>query len=193
MAVAGIDEAGRGCWAGPVMAGAVILPADPDILITLNGVRDSKLMSEAEREKMFDIIRDNAAAWAVGEADNAEIDRFGILNATKAAMKRAIAGLSLTPDHLLIDFVRLHDVTTPQTGIKHGDMLSLSIACASVLAKVTRDRWMCSAATELYPQYHFDRHKGYGTALHQEALRQYGPCPLHRMTFKPLAENLTLF
>lgn len=193
LAVAGIDEAGRGCWAGPVMAGAVILPADPEILITLNGVRDSKLMSEAEREKMFDVIRDNAAAWAVGEADNAEIDRIGILNATKAAMKRAIAGLSLTPDHLLIDFVRLHDVTTPQTGIKHGDMLSLSIACASVLAKVTRDRWMCSAAAELYPQYHFDRHKGYGTALHQEALRQYGPCPLHRMTFKPLAENLTLF
>ncbi len=190
--VAGIDEAGRGCWAGPVTAGAVILPPDPEIIGRLQGVRDSKLMTPAERDAMFDVIPEAARAWAVGEADNTEIDRYGILNATKMAMKRAIEGLGVTPDHLLIDYVRLHDVTIPQTGIKHGDMLSLSIACASVMAKVTRDRLMQTAA-EQYPQYGFDQHKGYGTKLHQEALKKYGPCPLHRMSFKPLANELTLF
>ena len=191
--VAGIDEAGRGAWAGPVSAGAAILPADPGILETLSGVRDSKLMTPAEREAMFDIIKSTAKAWAVGEADAEEIDRIGILNATKTAMKRAISGLGLEPDHLLIDYVRLHDITTPQTGIKHGDMLSLSIACASVLAKVTRDRFMRTTAAELYPQYHFEQHKGYGTKLHQEALAEYGPCPIHRRSFRPLSTDLTLF
>ena len=191
--VAGIDEAGRGAWAGPVSAGAAILPADPGILETLSGVRDSKLMTPAEREAMFDIIKSTAKAWAVGEADAEEIDRIGILNATKMAMKRAISGLGLEPDHLLIDYVRLHDITTPQTGIKHGDMLSLSIACASVLAKVTRDRFMRTTAAERYPQYHFEQHKGYGTKLHQEALAEYGPCPIHRRSFRPLSTDLTLF
>ena len=193
LAVAGIDEAGRGCWAGPVTAGAMILPADPGIMEKLSGVLDSKLMTPAERDSMFDVIQNHAAAWAVAEADNREIDRIGILNATKSAMKRALHGLGTKPDHLLIDFVRLHDVTIPQTGIKHGDMLSLSIACASVLAKVTRDRWMQTVAAEQYPQYGFDRHKGYGTKQHQEALKKFGPCPLHRMTFRPLAEDLKLF
>lgn len=191
--VAGIDEAGRGAWAGPVSAGAVVLPVDPEVLTRLEGVRDSKLMSPAEREAMFDVVKNESKAWAVGEADAAEIDRIGILNATKAAMKRAIDGLSVVPDHLLIDYVRLHDVTIPQTGIKHGDMLSLSIACASVLAKVSRDRYMRSTAAELYPQYQFDQHKGYGTKLHQEMLKQYGPCPIHRRSFKPLSTDLTLF
>lgn len=193
ISVAGIDEAGRGAWAGPVTAGAVILPADPGISDKLQGVMDSKLMTPKSREDMFGLITEHAAAWAVGEADNREIDRIGILNATKAAMKRAVAGLGIRPDHLLIDFVRIHDVTIPQTGIKHGDMLSLSIACASVLAKVTRDRYMQGPAAELYPQYHFDLHKGYGTRAHQEALAQYGPCPIHRMSFRPLAGELTLF
>ena len=193
LAVAGIDEAGRGCWAGPVTAGAVILPNDPSILERLKGVRDSKLMTPAERESLFDVIKENAASWAVGETDNTAIDRIGILNATKAAMKLAIRQLNPDPDYLLIDFVRLHDVTIPQTGIKHGDMLSLSIACASVLAKVTRDRWMQTTAAELYPQYGFENHKGYGTKQHQEALDQYGPCPIHRMSFHPLAEDLKLF
>ena len=193
LSVAGIDEAGRGCWAGPVTAGAVILPADPSVLERLSGIRDSKLMTPAERESMFDVVKENAAAWAIGEADNREIDRIGILNATKSAMKQAIGKLGMPPDHLLIDFVRLHDVTIPQTGIKHGDMLSLSIACASVLAKVTRDRWMRTTAAELYPQYGFEKHKGYGTKQHQEALEKYGPCPLHRMSFRPLASDLTLF
>lgn len=192
-AVAGIDEAGRGAWAGPVSAGAVILPADDGILEKLQGVRDSKLMTPAEREAMFDVITANAATWAVGEADAAEIDRIGILNATKNAMKRAVEGLAVSPDHLLIDYVRLHDVTIPQIGIKHGDRLSLSIACASVLAKVTRDRYMRNTAAELYPQYQFEQHKGYGTKLHQEALSQYGPCPIHRRSFRPLADDLRLF
>lgn len=193
LAVAGIDEAGRGTWAGPVSAGAVILPAKTEMLEVLQGVRDSKLMTPAERDSMFDVIKFAAASWAVGEADAAEIDRIGILNATKLAMKRAIDRLGTVPDHLLIDYVRLHDVTIPQTGIKHGDMLSLSIACASVLAKVTRDRYMSGTAAELYPQYHFEQHKGYGTKLHQQALAQFGPCPIHRMSFKPLSKDLTLF
>lgn len=192
-AVAGIDEAGRGAWAGPVSAGAVILPADDGILEKLQGVRDSKLMTPAEREAMFDVITANATTWAVGEADAAEIDRIGILNATKNAMKRAVERLAVSPDHLLIDYVRLHDVTIPQIGIKHGDRLSLSIACASVLAKVTRDRYMRNTAAELYPQYQFEQHKGYGTKLHQEALSQYGPCPIHRRSFRPLADDLRLF
>lgn len=192
-AVAGIDEAGRGCWAGPVTAGAVILPADPGILERLSGVRDSKLMTPAERDAMFDLIPEAARAWAVGEADNAEIDRLGILNATRLAMKRAIAGLAVRPDHLLIDYVRIHEVTIPQIGIAHGDMVSLSIAAASVMAKVTRDRKM-EILAEQYPQYGFEKHKGYGTKQHQEALARFGPSPLHRMSFKPLAsDELKLF
>ena len=192
-AVAGIDEAGRGCWAGPVTAGAVILPADPGILERLSGVRDSKLMTPAERDAMFDLIPEVARAWATGEADNAEIDRLGILNATRLAMKRALAALAIRPDHLLIDYVRLHDVTIPQIGIAHGDMISLSIAAASIMAKVTRDRRM-EILAEQYPQYGFGKHKGYGTKQHQDALARFGPCPIHRMSFKPLASGeLKLF
>ena len=193
LAVAGIDEAGRGCWAGPVTAGAVILPADPGILERLSGVRDSKLMTPAERDAVFSLIPGEARAWAVGEADSAEIDRLGILNATRLAMKRAIAALPLRPDHLLIDYVRLHDVTIPQIGIAHGDMVSLSIAAASVMAKVIRDREM-EVLAEQYPEYGFEKHKGYGTKQHQEALARFGPCPIHRMTFKPLSsDELRLF
>ena len=188
LAVAGIDEAGRGCWAGPVTAGAVILPVDPAILDRLSGVRDSKLMSPAERDAMFDLIPEEVRAWATGEADNEEIDRLGILNATRLAMKRAIDALAVRPDHLLIDYVRIHDVTIPQIGIPHGDMVSLSIAAASVMAKVTRDREM-EAIAEQYPQYGFEKHKGYGTKQHQEALARFGPSPLHRMSFKPIASE----
>ena len=191
--VAGIDEAGRGCWAGPVTAGAVILPADPSVADRLTGVRDSKLMTPAERETMYAVIPECAVAWAVGQADSTEIDRLGILNATKLAMKRAIEGLGVLPEHLLIDYVRLHDVTIPQTGIKHGDMLSLSIACASVMAKVTRDRWMTETAESRYPGYGFAAHKGYGTKQHREALEKLGPTPIHRFTFKPLAKENKLF
>lgn len=191
--VAGIDEAGRGCWAGPVTAGAVILPADPSAAERLTGVRDSKLMTPAERDAMYAVIPEVAAAWAVGEADSTEIDRLGILNATKLAMKRAMEGLGVLPEHLLIDYVRLHDVTIPQTGIKHGDMLSLSIACASVMAKVTRDRWMTETAEIRFPGYGFAAHKGYGTKQHREALEKLGPTPIHRFTFKPLAKENKLF
>ena len=191
--IAGIDEAGRGCWAGPVTAGAVILPADAEMLSVLKGARDSKMMTPAERERMYSVITEHALTWAVGEADNAEIDRVGILNATKNAMKRAVAALDPEPVHLLIDYVRLHDVTIPQTGIKHGDAVSLSIACASILAKVTRDRWMTETAARLYPEYGFDCHKGYGTKQHQAALAEYGPCPLHRLSFKPLRSDDMLF
>ena len=193
LAVAGIDEAGRGCWAGPVTAGAVILPADPGILETLSGVRDSKLMTPAERDAMFSVISVAAVSWATGEADNAEIDRLGILNATRLAMKRALSALAVRPDHLLIDYVRLHDVTIPQIGIAHGDMVSLSIAAASVMAKVTRDREM-EVLAEKYPAYGFEKHKGYGTKQHQDALARFGPAPIHRMSFKPIAsEELKLF
>jgi ribonuclease HII len=171
----------------------VILPADVEMLSVLKGARDSKMMTPAERERMYSVITEHALTWAVGEADNEEIDRVGILNATKNAMKRAIAALDPEPVHLLIDYVRLHDVTIPQTGIKHGDAVSLSIACASILAKVTRDRWMTETAARLYPEYGFDRHKGYGTKQHQAALAEYGPCPLHRLSFKPLRSDDMLF
>lgn len=191
--VAGIDEAGRGAWAGPVMAGAVILPVDKTLCEVLKGVRDSKMMTPRERDEMFDLINQTALTWAVGEASHQEIDRMGILNATKLAMKRAINGLSVEPAHLLIDYVRLQDVTIPQTGIKHGDAISLSIACASIMAKVTRDRWMTEVADPHYPEYGFGQHKGYGTKQHSDALELYGPCPLHRMTFRPIAKDLTLF
>lgn len=193
IAVAGIDEAGRGCWAGPVTAGAVILPKDPEIAEVLKGARDSKLMTAAERDVLFERIPASVSHWAVAAADNTEIDRLGILNATKLAMKRALDKLGVKPDHLLIDYIRLNDVTIPQIGIKHGDMLSLSIACASIMAKVTRDRWMCETAAAQFPEYGFDAHKGYGTKQHQEALQKYGPCPLHRMSFRPLNSEPRLF
>lgn len=191
--VCGIDEAGRGAWAGPVTAGAVVLPSDPTVIERLSGVRDSKLMKPSERESLFEHIRETAETSFVGEASHEEIDRIGILNATKLAMCRAIEGLSITPQHLLIDYVVLNGTKIPQKSIKHGDMLSLSIACASILAKVTRDRWMSETAATLYPQYGFEHHKGYGTALHQEKLAEFGPCPIHRMSFRPLNPEPRLF
>lgn len=191
--IAGIDEAGRGAWAGPVMAGAVILPVDRSLCETLKGVRDSKLMTPKEREALFDRVKEISAAWCVAEASQEEIDRMNILAATRLAMQRAIDGLSVRPQHLLIDYVRLHNQPVPQTNIKHGDMLSLSIACASILAKVTRDRRMSTEYEELYPQYGFAAHKGYGTAQHMRALEQFGPCPAHRMTFHPIAKEPALF
>ncbi len=191
--VAGIDEAGRGAWAGPVMAGAVILPVDPELPEMLKGARDSKMMTPAQRESMYDVIAQTAQTWAVGSATHEEIDRIGILNATRLAMRRAVEGLTLTPEHLLIDYVYLFGVNIPQTNLKHGDMLSLSIACASIMAKVTRDRWMTENADPAYPEYGFARHKGYGTAQHTQALETYGPCPIHRMTFHPISKEPTLF
>jgi len=187
--LAGIDEAGRGAWAGPVSAAAVILPPDPDLPARLNGVRDSKQMTAKQRAAWAIQIKKTALAWAVGFATQAEIDEIGILPATRLAMQRALAQLAPAPEHLLIDAVRLPAVTLPQTVLIKGDVRSLSIAASSVLAKTARDALLV-AWDEEYPVYGFARHKGYGTALHQSALQKQGPCPLHRRSFAPIRELL---
>jgi ribonuclease HII len=188
-ALAGLDEAGRGAWAGPVSAAAVILPPDPGLSIRLNGVRDSKLMTGRQRTAWAIRIKETALVWAVGFASQAEIDESNILAATRLAMQRALEQLALPPQHLLIDAVRLSGVNLPQTVLIKGDMRSLSIAAASVLAKTARDALLV-AWDEEYPEYGFARHKGYGTALHQSALQKQGPCPLHRCSFAPIRELL---
>ena len=194
--VAGLDEAGRGAWAGPVSAGAVILPSLPEITKQLNRVRDSKQMSPAERAFWAVEIRVRAFAWGVGMASNEEIDTLGIVPATRLAMRRAIQSISTfdpithlcsAPQHLLIDALRLPDIDLPQTSLIKGDARSLSIAAASVLAKTARDALMVEFGQE-YPRYGFARHKGYGTAAHQTALEQAGPCPIHRFSFAPLKQ-----
>lgn len=177
-AICGIDEAGRGPLAGPVVAGAVILPSDCEILY----LNDSKKLTEKRREALFLEIKEKAVAWNVGIVDAAEIDRINILQATYEAMRRAIAGLEVTPSLLLNDAVEIPDVQIPQVKIIKGDAKSVSIAAASILAKVTRDHLMIEYDRQ-YPNYGFARHKGYGTGAHIEAIRDYGPCPLHRKTF----------
>lgn len=184
--VGGLDEAGRGAWAGPVCAGLVVLPRDAGILERLKGVRDSKQMSAAQRGEWAERIRAEAAAWQVGFASPEEIDALNIVNATRLAMRRALAGCRVQPDHLLIDALRLTDCELPQTAIVKGDAQVLSIAAASVLAKTARDRLMADLDLRC-PGYGFARHKGYGTAQHQEALRRLGPCPEHRRSFAPVA------
>ena len=188
--VAGLDEAGRGPWAGPVTAAAVVLPAGDQCLRSLAGVDDSKRLTPRRREELLPAIQDTALAWGVGAADAGEIDRLGIVPATRLAMERALAALGLAPQALLIDALRLPGVAIPQLAIIHGDSLSLSIAAASVLAKVTRDRLMV-AMDEQYPGYGFARHKGYGTRAHAESLALLGVCPLHRRSFAPVARRLT--
>ncbi|NMB58952.1 MAG: ribonuclease HII [Chloroflexi bacterium] len=188
--IAGIDEAGRGAWAGPVSAAAVILPLDQEGLSTiLGGVRDSKQMSPGQREKWAEIITINAVAAAIGWAEFDEIDKLGIVPATRLAMKRAVTGLNHSIDHLLIDAVKLPDVDIPQTSLIKGDSRSLSIAAASVLAKVSRDRLMKLLEKE-YPGYGFDRHKGYGTAAHQKALKSLGVSTIHRRSYAPIKRFL---
>jgi ribonuclease HII len=184
-ALAGLDEAGRGAWAGPVSAAAVILPPDPGLPACLNGVRDSKQMTARQRSIWAIKIKETALSWAVGFASQAEIDETNILVATRLAMQRALAGLALPSQHLLIDAVYLPAVILPQTVLIKGDVRSLSIAAASVLAKTARDALLV-AWDEEYPMYGFARHKGYGTSLHQRALAQQGPCPLHRRSFAPV-------
>jgi ribonuclease HII len=176
--VAGIDEAGRGCLAGPVVAAAVVLPAE----YTNPALNDSKQMTPAVREQVYDHIRMHALAIGVGMVSAEDIDKWNILQATYEAMRRAIKDLGKRPDVLLNDAVTIPDISIPQVPVIHGDSLSFSIAAASVVAKVTRDRLMKEYA-QTYPQYGFDRHVGYGTADHLEALRMYGPCPIHRLTF----------
>jgi ribonuclease HII len=183
--IGGIDEAGRGAWAGPVAAAVVVLPADVRMIEVLAGVRDSKEMSPAQRETWAGIIKTVALAWGVGMASHQEIDLLGILPATRLAAQRALVRLPTAPEHLLLDYLHLPDVFLPQTALVKGDARSLSIACASVLAKTARDAQMVEQDT-FYPAYGFARHKGYGTAHHQAALARLGPCPIHRLTFKPI-------
>ncbi len=179
--VAGCDEAGRGPLAGPVVAAAVILPRHffhPDI-------DDSKKLSAKQRERLFPQITAAALAYAFGLADHLVIDECNILNATKRAMREAILALRPRPEAVLIDAVRLDGLECEQHPLIKGDTLSISIAAASILAKVRRDRIMVDYHRQ-YPQYRFDRHKGYPTSLHRDLIRRYGPCPIHRKSFKLL-------
>ena len=182
--VAGVDEAGRGPLAGPVVAAAVILPeeAAPD------GLDDSKRLSAARRAKFHAMLTNHPGIiWAVGEACVEEIDRINILRATHLAMARAIAGLSRMPGHALVDGLPVQGLPVSHTALVGGDGTSMSIAAASIIAKVTRDRAML-ALDEHYPRYGFARHKGYGVPEHLEALRKHGPCPAHRRSFAPVAQ-----
>ena len=176
--ICGIDEAGRGPLAGPVVAGAVILPKDCDLLY----LNDSKKLSEKKREELFIQIREKALSVGVGFASPERIDEINILNATYEAMREAISQLSPQPELCLNDAVTIPGVSIPQIPIVKGDAKSASIAAASIIAKVTRDHYMLEM-DERYPEYGFAKHKAYGTAAHIEALKKYGPCPIHRRSF----------
>ena len=182
----GVDEAGRGPLAGPVVAAAVILPQEEDILY----VNDSKKVSEKRREKLYDEICEKALAVGVGFAHEDRIDEINVLQATYEAMRMAVSRLDVAPDLLFIDAIHLPDISTHQIAIVHGDALCYSIAAASIIAKVTRDRLMREYDL-IYPEYGFAKHKGYGTKAHMDAIREYGPCPIHRRTFlgKILGDN----
>ena len=181
--VCGVDEAGRGPLCGPVYAAAVILPQDCDI----PGLDDSKKLSAKKREALFPVIQEKAVAYAVAWVDEKEIDATDILSASIKAMRLAIDGLALRADFVLIDGNRDHGksaaIVTPHRCLVKGDSLSASIAAASVLAKVSRDRFVVDVLDKRYPEYRFAKHKGYGTRLHLEMYEKYGPCPAHRMTF----------
>lgn len=184
--IAGIDEVGRGALMGPVVAAAVILP--DNLRARWKGrVRDSKQLCMAERECLYEYIRERAVSVGIGMSSNEIIDMIGIAKATRLAMTAAVQKLEPEPEYLLIDFVRLTEVDLPQKGIVNGDCLCFSIACASIIAKVTRDRMVVGMDGE-YPGYGFARHKGYGTREHIESLRMNGPCPLHRRSFRPVRE-----
>ncbi|GAB4527887.1 MAG: ribonuclease HII [Anaerolineae bacterium] len=184
--IAGLDEAGRGAWAGPVVAAAVVLPLDqPDLEHMLGGVRDSKRLSPATRQTLFEVIRQIALGVGVGVSAPALIDREGIVPATHRAMQQALSRLSPRPGCLIIDHLRLTAVPVPQVAFSKADARSLSVAAASIVAKVTRDRLM-GLLDGRYPGYGFARHKGYGTATHRAALARLGPAAIHRMSFAPL-------
>ena len=177
-AVCGVDEAGRGPLAGPVFAAAVILPDGLEDL----GINDSKKLSEKKRDALFDLICEKAIAFSVASADEKEIDELNILNATFLAMRRAVEGLPVKPDYVLVDGNRCPKTGLPEEAVVKGDAKSISIAAASILAKVTRDR-MCADMDAQYPQYGFAKHKGYPTKAHMDAVREHGPSPIHRKTF----------
>ncbi len=184
--IAGLDEAGRGPWAGPVVAAAVVLPHDrEDLPDLLAGVNDSKRLTPRQREVLFDRVYEVAVGVGVGEASPEEIDELGIVPATRLAMRRALAALPTRPDYLLLDHITLPDVNLPQESFVRGDARVLSIAAASIVAKVTRDRIMV-ALDAAYPGYGFAAHKGYGTAAHREALHRLGPSPVHRRSWAPV-------
>ena len=183
--IAGIDEAGRGPLAGPVVAAAVILLSK----INIPELNDSKKLSPKKREELFPKIQEMSVAYSVTVIDQGVIDEINILQATRLAMKKAVETLKITPGLLLIDGNQKIDSNLNQWAIVKGDSRSLSIAAASVLAKVTRDRIM-DDYHKLYPQYGFDRHKGYGTKLHRNQIQEYGPCPVHRKTFKGVSEYI---
>ena len=187
--IAGIDEAGRGALAGPVVAAAAILPDR----FRHRKLNDSKQLAPELREKIYRYLTNHSEiVWAVGVVDSVEIDRINILRASHAAMRIAVAGLTISPDHVLIDGLPVFPFPLPQTAIIDGDCVSLSIAAASVIAKVTRDRLMCELCAE-FPQYCFSQHKGYGTELHLQKLHVHGPCPIHRRSFEPVAQPLFAF
>lgn len=175
--ICGVDEVGRGPLAGPVTCASVIMPLDD----LIQGVNDSKKVSKGKREKLYDVIVEKAIAFSVVSYDHKRIDEMNILNATKACMSEAIMTLDVAPDIVLVDALKL-DIPYQTRGIIHGDALSYSIAAASIVAKVTRDRFMTQMA-KLYPQYDFENNMGYGTAKHIAALKEYGKCPIHRDSF----------
>ena len=181
--IAGTDEVGRGPLVGPVVAAAVILPKD----YNLPGLTDSKKLTEKKREQYYDIIYKDAIAVGVGEVDPKTIDEINILEASRLAMKKAIEALEVKPEHILSDAMKLNNQDIPYTDIIHGDALSLSIAAASVIAKVTRDRMMYELDKK-YPEYGFAKHKGYPTKLHLENIKKYGLLPNYRFTYKPVSD-----
>lgn len=186
--VAGVDEVGRGPLAGPVVTAAVIFP----IGFTNAEIRDSKKLSEGKRLKLVDVIKDSALCWQVDIGPIEEIDRINILQATWASMRRSVKSLSIQPDAVLVDGSPVPDLHTRCTAIVKGDDKSVSIAAASILAKVVRDQLMLDAHKD-YPVYGFDRHKGYPSPVHLAALREYGPCPLHRRSYAPVAQAALSF
>ncbi|CAM3355056.1 ribonuclease HII [Marinicrinis lubricantis] len=187
--IAGIDEVGRGCLFGDVVAAAVVLPSS----FVCEDIQDSKKLSEKKRDALYDIIQEQALAIGIGRVAAEEIDRINIKQAARLAMQKALRQMEIVPDYLLIDAERI-ETDIPQLSIVKGDSLSQSIAAASIIAKVTRDR-LCVHWDQLYPQYGIAKHKGYATKEHREAIRTYGPCPLHRTSFlnNILAEQQTLF
>lgn len=176
--VCGIDEAGRGPLAGPVFAAAVILKKGEII----EGINDSKKLSPQKREALYEVIKEKALSFSFASVDENVIDEINILNATMLAMKNAVRGLEVTPDYALVDGNKLPELPVPSEAIVKGDSKSISIAAASIVAKVERDRFITNAAL-LYPEYGFEKHKGYGTREHIDAILKYGPCPIHRKTF----------
>lgn len=191
--IAGVDEAGRGALAGPVAVGAVVLPSDhPNLMAHLNGVRDSKVMTAKNRTAWAAVIKASAAAWSVGMASAAEIDQLGIVPATCLAASRALENLGLMPEHLLVDYLTLPNVTLPQTPLIKGDARSLSIAAASILAKTSRDAVLVALEREI-PEYGFAHNKGYATQAHRQAIAAFGPCSHHRRSFAPVSAYDSLF